>query len=147
MRVNGKVKQQFIRYIGKNVKTGAVRRVVTNDVKVIEVRRSLDMEVVHQISEKLAINDMIPKNSVVLVYSQLLYLPSNSQGSVGCEVVQYHCYSSVGIGSSYPVKEDVFLLLLLLIHEVYGTPSIYGIEAKCICFVVISFLVLDGLGE
>jgi len=78
---------------------------------------------------------------------QLLCLPSNSQGSVGCEVVQCHCYSSVGIGSSYPVKEDVFLLLLLLIHEVYGTPSIYGIEAGCICFVVISFLVLDGLGE
>jgi len=78
VRVNGKVKQQFIRYIGKNVKTGAVRRVVTKDVKVIEVRRSLDMEVVHRISEKLAINDMIPKNSVVLVYSQLLCLPSNT---------------------------------------------------------------------
>ena len=60
---------------------------------------------------------------------------------------KYHCYSSVGIGSSYPVKQYVFLLPLLLIHEVYGSPPIYGIEAECICSVVISFLVLDGLGE
>ncbi|MGC8618210.1 MAG: hypothetical protein ACP5UZ_05660, partial [Thermoplasmata archaeon] len=74
--MDGKVKQQFIRYIGKNMKSRTVRRVVTNDVRVMEMRRSLDVEVVHRISMKLGINGMIPKNSLVLVYSQLLDRPS-----------------------------------------------------------------------
>jgi hypothetical protein len=39
-----------------------VRRVVTNDVRVMEVCRSLDVEAVHRISMKLGINGLIPKN-------------------------------------------------------------------------------------
>ena len=73
VRVDGRVRQQFIRYIGKS---RAVRRVVINDVRVMEVRRSLDIEVVHRISEKLGINGMIPKNSMVMLYPQLLDRPS-----------------------------------------------------------------------
>ncbi len=74
--MDGRVRQQFIRYIGKSMESRAVRRVVTNDVRVMEVRRSLDVEVVYRISEKLGINGMIPKNSMVMVYSQLLDRPS-----------------------------------------------------------------------
>ena len=69
MRVDGRVRQQFIRYTGKSMESRTVRRVVTNDGRVMEVRRSLDVEVVHRISEKLGINGMILKNSMVMVYS------------------------------------------------------------------------------
>ncbi len=57
------------------MKSITVRRVVTNDVRVMEVRRSLDVEVVHRISMKLGMNGMIPKHSFVMVYSQLLDRP------------------------------------------------------------------------
>ncbi|MGC8657189.1 MAG: hypothetical protein ACP5UL_05540 [Thermoplasmata archaeon] len=41
VRVNGKVKQEFIRYVGKEVEGSVVRGVQSTDVKVMEVRRSL----------------------------------------------------------------------------------------------------------
>lgn len=110
MRVNGKVKQQFIRYIGKNVKTGAVRKVVTNDVKVMEVRRSLDVEVVHRISEKLGINDMIPKNSLVLVYSQLLDRPSINRMEEylkGTEILRFLGLKEVNTEDLYTSLSDL----------------------------------------
>ena len=47
-RVDGKVKQEFIRYIGKKMNSTAVRRVSTHDVKVMEVRRSMDVEAVRK---------------------------------------------------------------------------------------------------
>ncbi|MGC8581308.1 MAG: transposase [Thermoplasmata archaeon] len=76
VRVNGKVKQEFIRYVGKEVEGSIVRRVQSSDIKVMEVRRSLDVEIVHRISSKLGINEMIPKNALVMVYSQLLDRPA-----------------------------------------------------------------------
>ena len=75
-RVNGKVKQQFIRYIGKDVNAVAVRRIASNNLRIMEVRRSLDVEAVHRISKKLGINDLVPKDALVLVYSQLLDRPA-----------------------------------------------------------------------
>jgi hypothetical protein len=72
VRVNGKVKQEFIRCIGKEINVSIVRTVQSIDAKVMEVRRSLDVEIVHRISSKLGINAMIPKNALVMVYSQLL---------------------------------------------------------------------------
>ena len=36
-RVDGRVKQEFIRYIGKEMNSSAVRRVSTHDVKVKEI--------------------------------------------------------------------------------------------------------------
>ena len=75
-RVEGKVKQEFIRYIGKEMNSSAVRRVSSGDVKAMEVRRSLDVEVVHRISVKLGIHILIPKSASVMVYSQLLDRPA-----------------------------------------------------------------------
>ena len=75
-RVDGRVKQEFIRYIGKEMNSSAVRRVSTHDVKVMEVRRSMDVEAVHRISSKLGISDLVPRNASVMVYSQLLDRPA-----------------------------------------------------------------------
>ena len=74
--VDGRVKQEFIRYIGKEMNSSAVRRVSTHDVKVMEVRRSMDVEAVHRISLKLGIGDLVPRNASVMVYSQLLDRPA-----------------------------------------------------------------------
>lgn len=75
-RVDGKVKQEFIRYVGKEMNSSAVRRVSSSDVRAVEVRRSLDVEAVHRISVKLGINTLIRKSASVMVYSQLLDRPA-----------------------------------------------------------------------
>jgi transposase len=74
--VDGKVKQEFIRYVGKEMNRSVVRKISTCDVRAMEVRRSLDVEVVHRISSRLGINAMIPGNASVMVYSQLLDRPA-----------------------------------------------------------------------
>ena len=75
-RVDGKVKQEFIRYIGKEMNGSPVRRISSADIKVMEIRRSLDVESVHRIAMKLGISSMIHKNASIMVYSQLLDRPS-----------------------------------------------------------------------
>ena len=75
-RVNGKVKQEFIRYIGKEMGCSPVRRLSSVDVRVMGVRRSLDVEAVHRIALKLGIGGMIQKSAQVMVYSQLLDRPA-----------------------------------------------------------------------
>lgn len=44
------------------------RRVTTEDVRVMEVRRSLDVEAIDRIARKLGIESLIPKASMVMVY-------------------------------------------------------------------------------
>ena len=75
-RVNGKVKQEFIRYIGKEINASPARRVNSDDIRVMDVRRSMDVEAVHRIAGKLNISTLIPKESMVMVYSQLLDRPA-----------------------------------------------------------------------
>ena len=73
--VDGKVKQEFIRYIGKEMKSSLVRMISSADIRVMEIRRSLDVEAVHRIAMKLGISSMIEMNASVMVYSQLLAGP------------------------------------------------------------------------
>ena len=70
------MKQEFIRYVGKEMESSVMRKISSNDVRAMEVRRSLDVEVVHRISSSLGINSMIPGNASVMVYSQLLDRPA-----------------------------------------------------------------------
>ncbi len=70
------MKQEFIRYVGKEMNSSVVRKISSGDVRAMEVRRSLDVEVVHRISSRLGINTMIPGNASVMVYSQLLDRPA-----------------------------------------------------------------------
>ena len=55
------------------------RRVTTEDVRVMEVRRSLDVEAIDRIARKFGIESTIPRASMVMVYSQLLDRPSISR--------------------------------------------------------------------
>jgi hypothetical protein len=74
--VDGKVKQEFIRYIGKEMNSSVVRRISSSDVRAMEVRRSLDVEAVHRISSRIGINTLVSKSALVMVYSQLLDRPA-----------------------------------------------------------------------
>jgi len=66
--LGGKVKQGFIRYVGKEMNSSVVRKLSSSDVRAKEVRRSLDVEVVHRISSRPGITSMIPGNASVMVY-------------------------------------------------------------------------------
>ncbi len=62
--------------MGKEINATPVRRVSTNDIRMLEVRRSLDVETVHRIAVKLGIDHMLPVNAMIMVYSQLLDRPA-----------------------------------------------------------------------
>ena len=71
-RDKGKVKQRFLRYVGKEVDGKTVRRVNTNDIKVKSVKQSLDVLAVHKTAKDLKLNDFQDKRILALVYAQLL---------------------------------------------------------------------------
>lgn len=72
IRKEGKIIQKHIRYVGKEVHGKAVKKVSSNDIKIKEVKRSLDVLAINQISTELKISDIENKHFLALVYSQLL---------------------------------------------------------------------------
>src|SRR3989338_4157291 len=71
-RENGKIKQKFIRYLGREVNGKAVKRVLTSDIHAISVKQSLDVLVIDKIAEELKLKEIPYKSALSLVYSQLL---------------------------------------------------------------------------
>jgi transposase len=74
-RIDGKVKQRIIRYIGKEINGKISRKVQMEDVSVINVKRYLDVEIVDKLAEELGIKHTLPKEIIVFVYAQLLDRP------------------------------------------------------------------------
>jgi len=73
VREGKKIRQQFIRYVGKEVDGRAVRRTSTDAISVEGVKRSLDVLAVDKIAQELKLPDLLEDNRVLsLVYSQLL---------------------------------------------------------------------------
>ena len=72
VRENGKVKQKFIRYVGTEINGKIAKRVLTHDIKVKNVKRSLDVLCIDSIAKELGINSIKNKYFLALVYSQLL---------------------------------------------------------------------------
>ena len=50
MRENGKVKQKFIRYLGREIDGKAVKKVSTKDIEVKDVKQSLDVLAIDKIA-------------------------------------------------------------------------------------------------
>lgn len=74
-RENGKVKQKFVKYIGKDFKGKPIRRVYTNEIEVKEVKSYLDIAVIDKLSRELNLNEYLGekfKPLLILVYSHLL---------------------------------------------------------------------------
>ncbi|EQD65700.1 transposase IS4 family protein, partial [mine drainage metagenome] len=108
--MDGKVKQEFIRYIGKEMNGSAVRRVSSRDVRAMEVRRSLDVEAVHRISVKLGINTLIQKSASVMVYSQLLDRPAINRMTEylqETEILRYLDMESIGTVDLYESLQEI----------------------------------------
>src|SRR4030042_6022371 len=72
VRENGKIKQKFIRYLGREVNGKAERRVLTKDIQATNVKQSLDILAIDKIAEELKLKEIQYKPALSLVYSQLL---------------------------------------------------------------------------
>jgi transposase len=108
--VDGRVKQEFIRYVGKEMNSSVVRKLSSGDVRAMEVRRSLDVEVVHRISSRLGINAMIPRNASVMVYSQLLDRPAINRMPEylrETEILRYLGFESIDTADLYESLQEI----------------------------------------
>ncbi len=72
IREGKKVRQKFIRYIGTEINGKVVQKININDIKIKEVKRSLDVLSIKQIADELKISDIENKHLLSLIYSQLL---------------------------------------------------------------------------
>ena len=71
-RENGKIKQKFIRYLGREINGKAEKRVLTKDIQATSVKQSLDVLAIDKIAEELRLKEIPYKPALSLVYSQLL---------------------------------------------------------------------------
>ena len=71
-REDGKVKQRVIKYLGKEIDGKAAKRVLTKDITVKDVKRSLDILCIDSIAKELGITSIKNQHFLALVYSQLL---------------------------------------------------------------------------
>ena len=104
------MKQEFIRYVGKEMNSSVVRKLSSGDVRAMEVRRSLDVEVVHRISSRLGINAMIPRNASVMVYSQLLDRPAINRMPEylrETEILRYLGFESIDTADLYESLQEI----------------------------------------
>ncbi|MFA5246979.1 MAG: transposase [Candidatus Micrarchaeia archaeon] len=72
VRENGKVRQKFIRYLGKEFNGKPQKRVLQSDVTVKSVKRSLDVLAVDAMAKDLGINEIANKHALALIYAHLL---------------------------------------------------------------------------
>lgn len=71
-RKDGKVKQKFIKYLGREIEGKPVKRVLTKDIQATSVKQSLDVLAIDKIAEELKLKEISYKPALSLVYSQLL---------------------------------------------------------------------------
>ena len=72
VRENGKIKQKYVRYLGKEINGKAVKRVLTSDIQATNVKQSMDVLAIDKIAEELRLKEIPFKPALSLAYSQLL---------------------------------------------------------------------------
>jgi len=78
-RENGKIKQKVIRYLGKEVNGQPAKKINSADIKIKNVKRSLDVLAIDKLAEQLTIKSINNKYLLSLIYSQLLEKRSINQ--------------------------------------------------------------------
>lgn len=68
----GKVRQRVIKYLGKEINGKPEKRVLTSEITIKNVKRSLDVLAVNTIAKELQLTTLTNKNALALVYSQAL---------------------------------------------------------------------------
>lgn len=71
-RENGKVKQRIIEYLGKEIDGKPEKKIFKSDLEITKVKRSIDVQAIHQLAQELGINSIKNKCFLTLVYSHLL---------------------------------------------------------------------------
>ena len=71
-RENGKIKQKVIRYLGKEINGKPAKKITSADIKIKNVKRSLDVLEIDKLAEQLTIKSIKNKYLLSLIYSQLL---------------------------------------------------------------------------
>src|SRR3989344_3846848 len=71
-RENGKIKQKGIRYLGKEINGKPAKKITSADIKIKNVKRSLDVLAIDKLAEQLTIKSIKNKYLLSLIYSQLL---------------------------------------------------------------------------
>jgi transposase len=71
-RDKGKVKQRFLKYLGKEIDGKPVRRVKTSEVGVESVKRYWDVLCVDMVSKDLGLDELFDENVLLFTYSHLL---------------------------------------------------------------------------
>jgi transposase len=71
-RKEGKVKQRFLKYLGREIEGKPVRRVKTSDIEVESVKRYGDVLCVDKISHEIGLPVLVSKPILLLAYSHLL---------------------------------------------------------------------------
>ena len=71
-RENGKIKQKVIRYLGKEINGKPAKKITSADIKIKNVKRSLDVLAIDKLAEQLTIKSIKNKYLLSLIYSQLL---------------------------------------------------------------------------
>ncbi len=72
VREDGKIKQKFVRYLGREVNGKAVKRVLTSNIQATNVKQSLDVLAIDKIADELKLKEIQYKPALSLAYSQLL---------------------------------------------------------------------------
>lgn len=72
VREKGKIKQKFIRYLGREINGEVVRKVSAKHIEVKNVKQSLDVLAIDKTAEELKIKSLKNPYTLSLVYSQLL---------------------------------------------------------------------------
>ena len=78
-RIDGKVKQRVIKYLGKEIDGKAEKRVLASEIKIDNVKRSFDVLAIDTIARELGITSLANKHVLALVYSQILEKRSINQ--------------------------------------------------------------------
>ena len=71
-RENGKIKQKVIRYLGKEVNGKPAKKITSANIKIKNVKRSIDVLAIDKLAEQLTIKSIKNKYLLSLIYSQLL---------------------------------------------------------------------------
>lgn len=78
-RIDGKVRQRVIKYLGKEIDGKAEKRVLASEIKVDNVKRSFDVLAIDTIARELGVTTLANKHVLALVYSQVLEKRSINQ--------------------------------------------------------------------
>src|SRR3990167_1376531 len=113
VRENGKIKQKFVKYLGREVNGKSVKKVATSDIQAMNVKQSLDVLSIDKIAEELKLKEVpLHLEVIFLELQEFQYISSNLQVCL--------CFSFPIVVNKLEIKQVcVELLLILILQQFY----------------------------